>query len=215
MEKGYKNVGFILVLLIPLTLVGFYKTYLGHFPYFENNPGIAIHFHFAVMGFWIVLFIVQPILIRSKKHRLHRLLGKFSYVLFVLILISFLPLYIAQINGDFLALTVLTTFDIILLIVFYSLAIYYKSQPQLHMRYMITLTLLFALPALGRINSRWLDFRFIENMHIGFGIVCLILLSLIAKDKINKSKNYFPYVVGISGFVIRQAAIYLAYYTII
>ena len=37
MEKAYKNLGYFFLLLIPLTFLGFYKTYFIQFPSFEEN----------------------------------------------------------------------------------------------------------------------------------------------------------------------------------
>lgn len=37
MEKKYKNLGYFMLLLIPLTIAGFYKTYIGQYPDFNNG----------------------------------------------------------------------------------------------------------------------------------------------------------------------------------
>lgn len=213
MEKEYKNLGILLLVLIPITIIGFLKSYLGEFPNFEKDPGIAIHFHFIVSVLWIVLFIVQPLLIKAKKYDYHRLLGKFSYVLFVLILISFIPIYTKQLTYNYLPLTILTASDIISIILFYGLAIYHKKNTQLHMRYMIVLTLIFAFPAIGRIFIHWLDFSFIQNMIVCFSLTSVLLIGLSIKDKRN-NKNYTPYLVGIIFFAVKQTVIVLAFYNI-
>ncbi|WP_420320381.1 hypothetical protein [Flagellimonas sp.] len=214
MEKGYKNLGILLLLLIPITIIGFLKTYLGEFPNFEKDPGPAIHFHFTVSAIWIILFIAQPLLIKTKKHQYHRLLGRFSYVLFILILISFIPIYLKQIQYDYLPLTILTTSDIISVVLFYGLAIYHKKKVTVHMRFMIVLTLVFIFPAVGRIFIHWWGFSFMQNMTAGFVLKSILLLGLIIKDRSN-SKNYMPYLIGIIFFTIRQTAIILAFYKII
>lgn len=213
MEKGYKNLGIVLLLLIPITIVGFLKTYLGQFPNFEKDPGLAIHFHFIVSAFWIVLFIVQPLLIKAKKYQTHKLLGKLSYVLFVLILISFVPIFTKQLGYNYLPLSILTATDIISLLVFYGLAMYHRKMPPLHMRYMIVLTFVFIFPAIGRIFSHWMGFSFIENMSAGLALKCILLLRLIINDKRN-NKDYRPYIVGILFFTTRQLAIFMAYFEI-
>jgi len=214
MEKGYKNLGILLLALIPITIFGFLKTYLGEFPNFTKDPGLAIHFHFIVSAAWIIFFIVQPLLIKAKKYSYHRLLGKLSYFLFVLLLISFIPIYRKQIEYDYLPLIILTASDIISVILFYGLAIYHKKKVSLHMRYMIVLTLVFIFPAIGRIFIHWLEFSFMQNMSVSFVLKSIFLLGLIIKDKKN-SKNYMPYLVGIFFFTTRQAIIALAFYKVI
>lgn len=214
MEKGYKNLGILLLVLIPITIIGFSKTYLGQFPNFEKDPGVAIHFHFIISALWIALFIAQPLLIKAKKYHYHRLLGKLSYVLFVLILISFIPIYMKQIKYNYLPLTILTASGIISVILFYALAIYHKKKVQLHMRYMIVLTLIFTFPAIGRIFIHWFDFSFMQNMIVGFSLKSVLLIGLSIKDKRN-NKNYIPYLVGIIFFTIKLTVIILAFYKII
>lgn len=211
MEKGYKYIGFISLLLIPLTIIGFLKSYLGEFPNFVDNPGAAIHFHFFISAIWILLFILQPLLIYYKKIRLHKAIGRWSYLLFFLLLVSFIPLFIIQISYGYLPLTILTTFDILSLIFLYGLAIYHRKNGAIHMRYMISLVLVFALPSIGRINSHWLDFSFIGNMNIGFGLVGIFFVGLILKDKLNK-QDYTPYLVALAGFIVKYGAVYLAYF---
>ena len=214
MEKGYKNLGFALLLLIPVTIFGFLKSYLSDFPDFKKNPGEAIHFHFAVSAIWILLFIIQPILIRYKKFALHKALGKLSYLLFVLLMISFIPLFIEQMGYGYLPLTILTASDIISVTLFYGLAIYYKRNIPVHLRYMIVLAIIFALPAIGRIFMNWLGFSLIENMIYGYLILIFIFTGLIIFDN-RKGKNFKPYVLGVVFFTLKQLVFMLAFYKVI
>ena len=52
MEKNYKYLGYAMMLLIPLTFIGFYRTYFSLYPDFENLKSVH-HFHGAVAGLWI------------------------------------------------------------------------------------------------------------------------------------------------------------------
>lgn len=76
--------------LIPLVIAGFWNSYISKL--FGDTTGLNgyMHFHATLMSFWIVLLVVQPILIRKKMLRVHRLIGRFSYVLAPLILVSML-----------------------------------------------------------------------------------------------------------------------------
>lgn len=214
MDKIYRNIGFVVVLLIPLVIAGFYKTYLRHFPQFDNGPGIAIHLHFIISSLWILLLIIQPLLIRAKNYHQHRLLGRLSYLLFTLLLASIIPLYLDQLDDGFLPLLMLTTFDIVLLVAFYLLAMLHRKNSQVHMRYMIALIVLFTLPAIGRINSYLLGFSFIQNANIAFGITSVILFLLIVND-IKANANWRPFAIAFAGFAVRQLAIFLAYFELI
>ena len=77
---------FIFLLLISFT--GFYKTYLVKFPNFDGFTW-AHHFHGVVMLTWVLMLIAQPIFIRTKNFRLHSIVGKASYFVFPLLLLSF------------------------------------------------------------------------------------------------------------------------------
>ncbi|WP_157638206.1 hypothetical protein [Flexithrix dorotheae] len=186
------------------------KTYLGQFPNFEENLGVTIHFHFTISVLWISLFIIQPMLIKKQAYQTHKVFGKASYFLFILILISFIPLFSKQLAFNYLPLVILTASDIVGVILFYALSIYNRKKVGFHMRYMIILSLVFAMPAIGRIFSHWLEFSFIENMTAGLLVEILILSGLIIKDNLN-SKNYFPYALGLTFFAIRHLLIYVAH----
>src|SRR5215218_4254434 len=88
MQKTYNlyyNLGYWFLSLILLVVVGFYTTYLTVF--FEPKD-LILHVHFVLMALWIAMLITQPFLIKYKKRAAHRLLGKISYVLVPLVLIS-------------------------------------------------------------------------------------------------------------------------------
>ena len=90
MEKKYKYLGYILLLLIPLTFAGFYKTYIGQFPNFDDNIDSLVHFHAFIASIWIVMLIAQPLLVLNKKLKAHRTIGKISYLVFPLLILSFI-----------------------------------------------------------------------------------------------------------------------------
>ena len=77
-EKGYKNTGYIFIILLVIIFFGFFKTYFGLFPHFNERTTPIVHFHVFVLTLWVVLLIVQPLLIRYKKFRAHRLLGRLT-----------------------------------------------------------------------------------------------------------------------------------------
>ena len=76
MDKSYKYLGYFFLLLIPLTIAGFYKTYIVQFPNFKENITYFIHIHAFIATVWIGILILQPFLIVNKKFALHRKVGK-------------------------------------------------------------------------------------------------------------------------------------------
>lgn len=79
---------YFFIFLLIMSFAGFYKTYLVKFPNFDGFTW-AHHFHGIVMLIWILILIAQPIFIRTKSFDLHRIVGKASYIIFPLLIISF------------------------------------------------------------------------------------------------------------------------------
>ncbi|MBD1262571.1 hypothetical protein HZY62_18380 [Maribacter polysiphoniae] len=205
MEKEYKNIGFIFLLFIPLTFLGFYKTYFVLSPEFAGTVDSYTHIHAFVASIWITLLITQPLLIRFKSFKLHRFFGKISYFIFFALILSFIPQMIKEYGKNLFPLN--ASFDIALLILFYALAIKYKNNVAIHMRYMIAIALIFIGPTLGRIIFFLLELENLGSLHIPYLIVIGILLGLIFWDKKNDRK-YKPYLVALMSFTIYLIALY-------
>uniref|UniRef100_UPI00404A486C hypothetical protein n=1 Tax=Flavobacterium sp. TaxID=239 RepID=UPI00404A486C len=205
MEKGYRNIGFVFLLFIPLTFLGFYKTYFVLSPKFIGTVDSYTHIHAFVASIWITLLITQPLLIRFKNFKLHRFFGKISYFVFFALIISFIPQMIKEYGKNLFPLN--ASFDIALLILFYALAIKYKNRVAIHMRYMIAVALIFIGPTLGRIIFFLLKLENLSSLHIPYLIVIGILLGLIFWDKKNDRK-YKPYLVALISFTIYLIALY-------
>jgi hypothetical protein len=67
--------GYYFIGLVVLVLLGFWPTYFSKF--FDKTADLSL---------WILALIIQPILIRKKKLAVHRLIGKFTYVLLPLMI---------------------------------------------------------------------------------------------------------------------------------
>lgn len=67
MNKSYQYPGYFLLLLIPLTIAGFFKTYISQFPDFGEDITSFIHIHAFIASVWMGMLIVQPFLIVNKK----------------------------------------------------------------------------------------------------------------------------------------------------
>ena len=203
MDRTYKYLGYFLLLLIPLIFAGFYKTYFQPFPNFSKNIDAYIHLHAIIAAIWVAILIVQPFLIVQKKVTLHRTVGKLSYVVFPLLIISFIPRIIKTYNaGDFPYLF-FPLGDGSLLILFYVLAIYYKRKTAKHMRYMIASALVLLGPTFGRIGPNLMGWSELLTQNIEYAIIYSILISLILYDRKNKRK-FQPYLFAMAGFIIHQ-----------
>ncbi len=205
MEKEYRNIGFIFLLFIPLTFLGFYKTYFVLSPEFVGTVDGYTHIHAFTASLWITLLIVQPLLIRSRNFSLHRTFGKISYLVFFALILSFIPQMIKEYGKGLFPLN--ASFDIALLMLFYILAIKYKKDVAIHMRYMIAIALIFVGPTLGRIIFFLLGLENLGPLQIPYLIVIAIFLALIFLDKKN-GRNYKPYLVSVAAFSIYLISLY-------
>ena len=99
MEKSYRFLPYFFATFFVVVIACFYQSYFGEFPDFQNvispigNVPITIttttHFHATMVVMWLLLLIIQPFLIVQKKVALHRLLGKVSYFIVALMVLSF------------------------------------------------------------------------------------------------------------------------------
>ena len=210
MEKAYKKLGYFFLLMIPLIFLGFYKSYFVQFPNFEENITTFIHLHALISSIWILLLIVQPLLIANKKHQLHRKLGKLSYVVFPLLILSFVPQMIRIINSDSPLFLFFPLADSVLLILFYALAMFNKRNTAKHMRYIIGTATVFLGPTLGRIGPNILELSPGVSQNIQYGLIYVILISLIFFDK-RKSKKYQPYLLILTTWIIHQVTFNLIF----
>jgi hypothetical protein len=210
MDKSYRYLGYVLLLLIPLTFIGFYRTYIVQFPNFEDHITIYAHLHALIASLWILMLILQPLLILKKKYSLHRAIGKLSFVVFPLLILSFIPQIIKIYNSDNIKNLFFPFADSVLLILFYSFAIYNRKTSSKHMRYMIAIAFVFLGPTVGRIGPILLGWSEIFTQNIQYGIIYSTLIGLVFYDKSNEN-NYKPYLTIISFFVLHQITYHLVF----
>ena len=210
MDKNYKYLGYFFLLLIPLIFAGFYKSYFQPFPNFGNKFDVYLHIHSIIATSWIVILIIQPFLIANKKNSWHRSVGKLSYVVFPLLILSFIPRIIKTYDAGDYQFLFFPIGDGLLLILFYSLAIYYKKKATNHMRYMIASALVLLGPTFGRIGPGLLGWSELLTQNVEYAIIYSILTGLILYDLKNKRK-FQPYLIAIAGFVIHQIVYHLVF----
>ena len=210
MDKTYKYLGYFFLLLIPLIFAGFYKTYFKPFPHFGENINFYIHIHAALAALWVVILITQPFLIINKKRAQHKKVGKLTYFVFPLLILSFIPQIIRIYKSGEFAFLFFPIADGSLLILFYSLAVYYRKKTAKHMRYMIASALVLLGPTIGRIGVILLGLGDVMTQNIQYGITYTILICLILYDRKN-NRNYQPYLVAIGAYVIHQVVFHIIF----
>ena len=226
----YSNLGYLFLFLIVFVFAGFYTSYFSRL--FEPTANI-IHIHFVLMALWIMMLIAQPFLIKNKKLSWHRILGKVSYLIVPLVLITSWLLtrneYYRKIenlqnkvidgvqNLSHLEILKAASLDpiafiaVIWFITFYSLAIIYRKQSNKHARYMLATALILLSPTIDRfvaINLGIYTIAGIASFIISFLIIDLILAYLLFIDYKTK-KETRTLSICLLIFVIGQFSLYV------
>ena len=213
MEKSLQNrVGYFFVGILIITTLGFYPTYLSKFPAFEGLT-TAHHFHGFVASLWIVMLITQSFLIRAKQYPLHRLIGKASYVVMPLLLIS---LFLVTRAGYYRNIRVISEADtlagltsglpdILFLGTLFTLGMVYRKRPAWHLRFLSSTGLMILGPGLGRFLIVFCGLPFMIAIPLLIGLTTGVALIWMILD-IRQKKSAIPMAVfvgiGILAFVI-------------
>ena len=217
MEKSYKNITFFFIAIALVLIWGFYKTYIVYFPSFIGFNYVQ-HAHGFLMLTWLCFLIAQPLLIRVKNYKVHRIIGKLSYFIVPMLLVSIFlvtkMVYYRTLNTDSLkdAIASITVSipDLISFAIFYFLAIKNRKNTPKHMRYMIGTSLLLISPGLGRAFAIFFNWSIFYSLAIPDYIAMLIVLVLIGYDYRNK-KNYSPFIIILAILIVRHLIWILRY----
>ncbi len=191
MEKYFRLIVWMVLGLIVISILGFYKTYFGLFPQFKETTWI-VHFHVFTILCWFAMLIAQASLAKSGRIGIHRKIGRLSYLLAPVIVIGFaLMANQGQLKHKAPDLFGATLLDASMFILFYSLAIINRKNTAYHARYMILSALPFINPGLGRFISP----------AVSLPVEFLIILTLLLTAYFNK-RPYRPYLVAMGSLVL-------------
>jgi len=197
----YNRISLFFVLILAFITWGFYKTYIVFFPGFTGFR-FAQHFHGAMMMTWMAFLIVQPLLIRSGKKNIHRMIGKLSYVIAPLLMVSIFlvsrMVYQRQdppeSHEEKIARIALSIPDLVAFGTLYGLAIFNRRITYNHLRYMIGTSLLMIPPGLGRaliiFYHQTLDQAVDLTNYLAMGIAAALMI-----NDIVKKRSYIPFAI--------------------
>ena len=215
MEKGYKNISFLFIAILAIIVLGFYKTYFGLFPKFDKVTTIQ-HIHGLLFTTWFLLLIIQPLLIRYKKYKWHRILGRCTYVLVPLLIISihfiaqeaYLNAVAAHVpQKKILVILYFPTYQILDFALLYLLAIANVKNTPSHMRYMITTSLAIVGAGMRRVFLHWFGMSGPDVVLYAFLLTDSILIGLIFFDRIKGSTNK-AYLISLGILAVSQLGFY-------
>jgi hypothetical protein len=212
MERAYRNLGYFLLVIPPIFLAGFWIPYFSRIPNFDASITTTVHVHAVLLFGWVGLLIVQPFAIRYRAFRLHRILGRISYVLMPLVILSAIAMIAKEYrehlvagatfagarNDEFLSAVVLVA-----LAAFYGLALarIRKRDVASHMRYMICIVLVLLPAGLGRALGYWFGVRLVSSQSASLAVIDICLIALIVFDR-RRNLTARPYIVALAIYVV-------------
>ena len=160
---------------------------------------------------WLLMLIVQPWLIRSRRRDIHRVIGRASFVWAPLVVISALyvvldnlaklPQPYPPIGLSFFWLGLASALFYAML---YSLAIINRKDVQLHARYMAATALGFITPGLGRLLSRIGEATGLAflNFQVALWVPAIVGAVMIAHDARKGGRVRLPWVLATASWVV-------------
>ena len=154
----HRNSAIVLAGVFLFAFWGFWPSYFSH-PL--DQATWRFHFHGLTLISWCVLMVTQAYLIRTNRRSIHKQVGKLSYVLAPLVVIATLNLVHFRLQEveltDFFLYALALPIGLLLQFSFaYGLAIYYRSSPVIHARYMICTAFVMIPPIFDRVMYYYL-----------------------------------------------------------
>ena len=215
MERAYRNLGYVLLALLPIFIAGFWVPYFSEFPHFDTSISTAVHIHAVLLFTFLGLLIIKPLAIRFNAFSIHRKLGKFSNVLMPLILIFSVAMLwkeyhehltdgastAAARSDEFLSAS-----QLVLLATLYFLAIAFirKRNVGEHMRYMVCIVLVLLPAGLARTLGYWFNIRQSLSQTACLILIDVFLIGLIEFDR-RRRLAARPYIVTLLSYLIIEA----------
>ena len=194
----------LIAILFPLTvLIGFARTYYLKFAVVSPPvPSLLVHLHGIVMTAWVLLFVGQVWLIRSKRAKVHMSLGVAGVALAtVVIIVGFFTAVAAAKYGTNsappdippLAFLIVPIADIVLFALFFGAAVYYRRQLATHKRLMLLTVINFLPPAVARFPFDWV---LAAGPLFFFGVPAIVAIAFLVVDRLQPGRFNIPYTVG-------------------
>lgn len=205
----FDSSGYYFVGLMALVFAGFWKSYFSGFFSGTNDYNFYFHFHAAMMLLWVAALIAQPILIRKKKLAIHRIVGKLTYLLMPVMLVSVLLILnsgLKRLPEEEISFSqvIFPVRDFFLLAIAFSIGVWHRRNVQIHARAMVITGIVFIEPALFRLLGIVFKGMGPVGFFIGVFMILSLLITLIIKERKQKSARWlFP------AFLIIDVIVYL------
>ncbi|HKJ34050.1 MAG TPA: hypothetical protein VKA34_19625 [Balneolales bacterium] len=199
-DSIYRHAYIYIALIFIFIFVGFFPDYFSRL----GKTDLIHHIHAIFAMMWMVLVVTQTYLIGHDNVLWHRRLGKLSFVLALMMLITALDMvHLAlgrgtaplKLGDGRIALGYIDISLLVYFILFYTLAIINRRDFRKHQRYMVSTAFVVIPPALGRIPFFYMYPGHLSAWRAEFYAVIfieIVVLILLYNDW-RKKKLYFAY----------------------
>lgn len=206
----YRKSGFLFLAFFACVILAFWSSY---YSILGRSVSFYIHFHGVLMTGWCLMLIAQAFLIRTKKYRIHTWVGKTSYLIFPVLILSTILLIQATIRkdeqvdfGTYYSMALMLNATVVLVII-YGLGIYFRKDRLTHARYMICTIFPVFTPITDRIIYKYIPglVEYAPKINgfpvvpfYGFLLADLLVIWLAIWDwKTHRRKDVFLIVLGL------------------
>jgi hypothetical protein len=176
-----------------------------------------LYVHAAVFSGWLVFFILQSTLVRSRKVQWHRRAGLFGVGLGTLIPIAGVSTAIVMGRFNTVSLhatgaepnLIIPLFDMVCFTSAFPLAVYWRKKPEVHRRLMLVATCVLTAAGFGRFPGSILP------AYLFYAGVDLLILCGVARDLIVNRSIHRVYLFVLPPFILGQTIVtYVAFHNV-
>ena len=224
MRRRYQRTQYYYIFVFLIVSIGFYNSFFGKSPSILNSNAIVTT-HIISLFLWLALFGLQIYYALNGRIDLHKKVGKVSYILVPIIVLStlFATIYSYRFyirimpKPEAVKMLFLNCTGPFVFLYLYTMAMVNKKNAAKHQRYMITTTIPFIGAPVYRINTFFIGFMLSGSLHYGslllsFLAADLSLVALIIYDYIS-GRSYRAYWIALAIFTAQQLAFALYTYS--
>jgi len=162
-------------------------------PRYYSKPfdaSLYLHLHAITAILWFALLVAQPLLMKKRNLELHRLLGRLSYPVAAMVVISIILLTHSRISTTpeeyFVRRSYIVYLQLSLAFVFavtYGFALWYRRNRDTHSRLMVATAFTFIDPVFDRFISMFMLFIEFRGEWLTYGFINLMLIALAMTDR--------------------------------
>lgn len=201
----YNQSVFAFIIFFGLAVWAFWTSYYGKL---HEDMALPMHLHGLAMTAWCLMLILQALLIRLKKNKIHRFTGKLSYLIVPFILFTGAHLAHITVSGMekgtslYYYWIALMFISLVVFAVLYGLAIWYRKNSLTHARFMVCTIFPLFTPITDRLIYKYFPelIQFVPELEgmplvqiLGFAFADILLIMLSLWDwRTHKRLDVFP-----------------------